>query len=96
MPPWYYHIFVIDSNVAMTNTRATGFVLTLLHQVHFSLGSTGSEPRRERGRGHLLCGTKEMQLARFAQAVLAGGTARGWGCVPCYPTRFEGKDIGAP
>jgi len=75
MPPWYYQLCVISSNVATTNTRATGFVPTLLPQVHPSpLGPLA----RKRGMGHLLCGTKEMQMAPFAHAVLGGDTARGW------------------
>src|SRR5271157_795347 len=52
------HFFVISSNLTTINTRTIGSVLTLHRHFHLSLGSTGSEARRERGRGHLLCGTK--------------------------------------
>src|SRR5208282_3619763 len=41
--------------------------------------------RRERGRGHILRGTKEIQIAPFAHAVLVGGTARGWGRASVIP-----------
>src|SRR5208337_4985825 len=53
-----YHFFVISSNLTTINTRTIGSVLTLHRHFHLSPLDTGSEARRERGTGHLLCGTK--------------------------------------